>query len=169
MKHFPLSKTALVGWPGLCALVIFLLDQFTKFLVYHNWPTPGENEIVLIPKVLKLVHWRNLGAAWGILAGRPWLLGLLSLAVALAIILYWKTISEKEPFYAIPCGILLGGILGNMIDRLFFPLGVVDFIRFEYWPAFNVADSAISCSVVFIIFYEFFRTKRAAGEKAKKG
>lgn len=150
-------------------MIVFALDHLTKFLVCHIWPNPGENEFVLIPGVLKLVHWRNLGAAWGIMAGRPWLLGLLSLVVALAIIFYWKTISEKEPFYAIPCGFLLGGILGNMIDRLFFPLGVVDFIRFEYWPAFNVADSAISCSVFFIIFYEFLRAKRKSGEKDENG
>lgn len=169
VKHFSLSKISLMGWPGLCALVVLILDQFTKFLVYHNWPVPGENEIVLIPGVFKLVHWRNLGAAWGIFAGRTWLLGMLSMVVALALILCWRKITEKEPLYAIPLGFLLGGILGNMIDRIFFAQGVVDFIRIEYWPAFNVADSAISCSVVFLVIFEFIRARRSAAEKKKDG
>ncbi len=118
-------------------------------------------EWVILPGVFRLVHWRNPGAAWGLFHEWTWLLGVFSLAVALALILLWSRIVEKNPCYAIPCGCLLGGILGNMIDRFFFPQGVVDFLRFEFWPAFNVADSAISCSIVFLLVYELFFARRA--------
>lgn len=146
-------------------MAVLLLDQLTKWLVVRSWPEPGVEECVVIPGVFRLVHWRNLGAAWGVLDGRPWLLGIFSLVVALAMVLLWKRFTEKNPIYAIPCGVLLGGIVGNMIDRLFFPDGVIDFIRFEFWPAFNIADSAICCAIAFLVGYEFFagvKKKRAA-------
>ena len=160
VKHFPLSKSALLGWPGICAILVGCLDQLTKFLVYHHWPNPGENLQIVIPGVFALVHVRNHGAAWGMFASHPTLLGWLSLIAALAIILLWKKITQKNSAYAIAFGVLLGGILGNMIDRLFFDEGVVDFLCFPFWPAFNVADSAISLSVIFLILYEFFLRKK---------
>ena len=55
----------------MAALAVLALDQLTKFMVYTIWPIPGENELVVIPGFFSLVHWRNLGAAWGILLGIP--------------------------------------------------------------------------------------------------
>ena len=57
---------------------------------------------------------------------------------------------------AMTYGVLLGGIVGNLIDRAFFPEGVVDFLAFRWWPAFNIADSAITCSVIFLIVHAVF-------------
>jgi len=148
-------------------MLVLILDHLTKFLVYHNWPEPYQNEIVVVPGFFRLVHWRNLGAAWGIFAGRTWLLGCVSLAASLALVLFWRKISEKDPHYALPCGVLLCGVLGNMIDRFFFFDGVVDFLRFEFWPAFNIADSAICCSVVYLIIYELFFVRK--NEKSTEG
>ncbi len=164
VKNPHLSCTSLFGWPGVCALLVLLLDQLTKYVVCSVWPVPGAGELVVIPGFFRLVHWRNTGAAWGILEGRSWLLGLFSFVVAAALALLWRRIVEKNSLYAIPCGVLLGGVLGNMIDRLFFPDGVVDFLRFEFWPAFNVADSAICLSVCFLAGYEFYRGWRDRGK-----
>ena len=168
MKRLSLSTTALAGWPGLCAAAVLILDQLTKLLVCRAWPIPGKGGLVLIPGFFRLVHWRNLGAAWGIFAGRTWALGCFSLLVSLVLVLFWRRITEGKRGYAIPCGILLGGILGNMVDRFFYPEGVIDFLRFEFWPAFNVADSAITCSVVSLIIYELFLARRTSGKDSEE-
>ena len=55
-----------------------------------------------------------------------------------------------------------------MIDRFFYPEGVIDFLRFEFWPAFNVADSAITCSVVSLIIYELFLARRTSGKDSEE-
>ena len=157
-----LSRSSLLGWPGVAALAVLALDQLTKFMVYTIWPIPGENELVVIPGFFSLVHWRNLGAAWGIFARHTWLLAVVSLAAALGVALFFKRLSEGKPVLAMAYGILLGGIVGNLVDRTFFAEGVVDFLAFRWWPAFNVADSAITCSVVFLMAHSLFF---ARGEK----
>lgn len=158
-----LSRSALAGWPGVVALAVLALDQLTKFLIYTVWPEPGANELVVIPGFFSLVHWRNPGAAWGIFARHTWLLAIISLVAALAIMVFFKRLSEGKPVLAMAYGVLLGGIVGNLIDRAFFVEGVVDFLAFRWWPAFNVADSAITCSVVFLVVYAIFFER----EKAK--
>lgn len=160
-----LSKTSLLGWPGVVALAVIVLDHLTKYLVYSNWPNPGENEFVIIPGFFSLVHVRNLGAAWGIFARHTWLLAMISLLAALVVVVFFKKISENKAPLAIAYGVLLGGIIGNFIDRAFFPAGVVDFLAFRWWPAFNVADSAITCSVIFLLVYAVFFEQRNKPEK----
>ncbi|MBR6470894.1 MAG: signal peptidase II [Victivallales bacterium] len=156
------SKTSLLGWPGVIALTVVAMDHLTKYLVYANWPDPAAgNEIVIIPGVFSLVHVRNLGAAWGIFHQYTWLLAVISLLAALVLIVFFKPLSEGKPPLALAYGTLLGGILGNFIDRAFFSEGVVDFLDFHLgrawsWPAFNVADGAITCSVIFLLVYAVF-------------
>lgn len=160
--------TSLWGLPGILALLVLALDHLTKWLVRLAWPVPGEGELLIIPGFFRLVHWRNLGAAWGILAGRTWLLALFSLLVSLAIIIFFRKFTEGKARFAIPAGVLLGGILGNFIDRAFFPEGVVDFLSFLRWPAFNVADSAITCSIITLCIFQVLR-KDKPSEVGKTG
>lgn len=148
--------TSLAGLPGILALAVLLLDQLTKFLVCRICPNPGAAEYVVIPGFFKLVHWRNTGAAWGIFAEHTWLLTAVSLLAAAAVVIFFKTITEGKPRFALPFGVLLGGIVGNLIDRAFFSAGVVDFLAFGWWPAFNIADSAICCSVIWIVVTGLF-------------
>ena len=136
------------------------LDQLSKGLIYWLWPEPGSGECVLIPGFFRIVHWRNLGAAWGIFAGHTWLLGVLSLCALVALIIFFDYLTEGKKLLAYPFGVLIGGIAGNMIDRFFYEDGVIDFIRFEFWPAFNIADSAICCSVIFLVVVNFLYTKK---------
>ena len=158
--------TALFGLPGLLALAVVVLDQLTKWLVVMAWPTPfrPEDELVVIPHLLRFVHWRNMGAAWGIFASHTWLLAVVSAAAALALAIGFNAFTGRRRLVAIPAGLLLGGIVGNLIDRVFYSQGVIDFIRFPSFPAFNVADSAITCSIIFIVACELFGHGKKAGK-----
>jgi signal peptidase II len=93
------------------------------------------------------------------LAEHTWLLGLLSVLAALLMVIFFRRLSNDQPFMALVLGVIHGGIVGNMIDRLFRG-SVVDFLDFEFagrhWPAFNIADSAISVGVVLVLLASFF-------------
>ena len=154
-------RNSLLGLPGILALAVLALDQLTKWLVVLAWPVPYEDVFVVIPGVLRLVHWRNTGAAWGIFASHTWLLTLISAVACLALALGFDSFTDRKPMRALPAGVLLGGIAGNLIDRAFYPQGVIDFISLPHYPAFNVADSAITCSIIFIIACEFLRGRKA--------
>ena len=159
-----LSATSLCGWPGILAVAVLALDQFSKWLVCRVWPQPGSGEVIVVPGFFRLVHWRNLGAAWGIFAEHTWLLALGSALALAVLVVFFNFFTEGKARLALPFGVLIGGIAGNLVDRAFFKEGVVDFIRFDFWPAFNVADSAICCSVIFLVISEL-----CCGRRRKNG
>jgi len=132
--------------------VIFLLDQLTKHLVISAWPIGTRYS--LIPGFLDLVHFRNSGAAWGILQGHSRLLGALSVVVLGLLVVYSDYFTEGRRVRAVALALICGGIAGNLVDR-FLRGEVIDFIFFYFrrfqWPAFNVADSGITCGVVIFI------------------
>jgi signal peptidase II len=150
--------------PCWLALVVLGLDQWTKFLVDRAWPQgTSQPPVTLIPGFFSLVHYRNKGAAWGILSNHTFLLALVSLVVFVAMVAYFRRLTEDVPERALALGVVLGGVAGNLLDRLFRE-GVVDFLLF-YWrdwrthsfPAFNVADSAITCGIAVYIVSSFLR------------
>lgn len=151
--------------PLLLCLGTFLTDQLSKWLVLRGWPQPGIH-LEVVPGFFSLVHFQNKGAAWGILASHTWMLGLLSLAALVAIVIFFRHLTENRPLYALLYGILAGGVAGNMFDR-FYHTFVVDFLFFylgsyeRSWPAFNVADSAITCSVTALVIHSWFLAGRA--------
>lgn len=129
------------------AIFVILLDQFSKWLVLMN--IPQDRTIPVISGMFDLVHVRNRGAAFGFLNRQDiewqfWLF-LGATAVALGAIFYLLK-DTKKPSLAIGLGLILGGALGNLIDRVRYR-SVVDFLDFYWhawhWPAFNVADMAI--------------------------
>jgi len=144
--------------PLILALAVLALDRVTKHLVMSTW-TPGRAPYVVIPHVFQLVHFRNTGGAWGILPGHTGFLSIVSIAVAILLIVYFDQLVEGRGERAVALGLMMGGILGNLWDRLLLH-GVVDFILLSYrsfrWPAFNIADSAISCGVVLFIISTFW-------------
>lgn len=145
------------------APAVLALDQLTKFFVLRGMPL-GQ-VIPVIPGFFDLVHIRNTGAAFGILAHwapvfrLPFFYGVT--IVAMVILIYaFKHLADHDRFYAVPLSLITGGVFGNLIDRARFG-NVVDFLSFHVkdvvlwrvrmeWPAFNVADSAITVSVVLI-------------------
>lgn len=149
---------------GLVAFLILAADQFTKYLVLAYVPLNGGFEIV--PGYVDLVHARNPGAAFGIMAGSLWgfrsTFFLLISVVALAIIL-WMLIRFKESGLLLLLGyaFFFGGAAGNLVDRIRYG-EVIDFLDFHvanvHWPAFNVADSAL-CIGTALFFLHFFIRK----------
>ncbi|MBS3872551.1 MAG: signal peptidase II [Dethiobacter sp.] len=124
----------------LLSLGILLLDQVSKHLVVLNL-SYGES-LPIWPGFLALTHVHNFGAAFGLFAGQRWLF-FVAVFVTMAVLFMWrKDILRAGPLALWSCALLLGGALGNFLDRL--RLGfVVDFIDLGFWPVFNVADSAI--------------------------
>ncbi|MBI4152143.1 signal peptidase II [Candidatus Woesearchaeota archaeon] len=128
---------------SLITVAIVLFDQAAKLvIVYLN---PAWNLFILD---IHLVT--NTGAGFGLFQGKTIILGIISLAVALGIVLYYHKIPKRYNFQFL-VALFLGGVIGNLIDR--FARGhVIDFIDFRFWPAFNVADAAISIAVVGLIW-----------------
>lgn len=124
----------------LLSLLILIFDQVSKHLVVLNLPYGGT--ITLWPGVLDLTHVHNFGAAFGLFAGQRWLF-ILAVLVTVAVLVLWRQDILRAGALAVySCALLLGGALGNLLDRL--RLGfVIDFIDIGFWPVFNVADSAI--------------------------
>jgi signal peptidase II len=123
-------------------LSVVIFDQLTKFLIRLFQP-------VWDLKILTIQFIQNTGAGFGVLQGKVFWLGLLSLIVAVIIIYNYKHIS-KEKLMQYAFALFLGGTIGNMIDRLLIGY-VTDFIYFSFWPAFNIADACLSIAVVIII------------------
>lgn len=161
------KKTFLL-WP---ALAVLALDQITKQVIATRFPL-HESEPV-IGGFFNLVHVRNKGMAFGIMnrPGPDWgfilLLGATLGAVALLLFWFYRLKSEDRGM-AFPLSLILGGAIGNLLDRV--RLGeVIDFLDFHigpyHWPAFNVADSAITVGTLWLALTLLFRPV----SKEKKG
>jgi signal peptidase II len=134
-------------------LVVVAADQLTKLWIMNSLPPNGKR--IVIPGLFNLVHVTNTGAAFGLLAGehalwrQVFFIGVALVALG-AIILVYRQAKTKGLVFTLAVGLIAGGALGNLIDRIRFG-AVVDFLDFYiknyHWPAFNVADSAITVGV----------------------
>jgi signal peptidase II len=146
------------------ALLVLVLDQLTKQLVLKC--LGFEQEKVLIAGFFKFVHWVNTGAAWSLFRDNNDLLAIVALVALLVLFLTRHHFDLRPPLGQVAFGLVFGGIVGNLIDRL--RVGhVIDFIYFYVqpptgreigFPAFNVADSAI-CIGVGLIFLMTWRSE----------
>ena len=132
--------------------VTIIVDQLTKFLVV-KYMTLGQS-ISVIDNFLYITSHRNEGAAWGILQGKMTFFYIVTLVVIGVVILWIRRLDmKKEKLLVIALSLILGGALGNFIDRVMYQ-HVVDFINtyiFGYdFPIFNIADSAL-CIGVFLM------------------
>ena len=131
-------------------LLIVFFDQLTKILVKGSFSL-GESKFV--SSFFSLTYIQNTGAGFGLLKGFNLLLVFVSVLVLGVIIYYYHNkVEVKEKFLLIFLGLVFGGTLGNLIDRIAYGF-VVDFINFSFWPAFNVADTAITVGVVGLIIF----------------
>ena len=138
------------------ALIVFF-DQITKFAVLRYLHYAHER--VVIDGFFKFVHWGNTGAAWSMFHGNNELLAIVSLVALLILFLFRHHFDTRTVLGQAALGLIFGGIVGNLIDRLF-RNHVIDFIYFYLhqrggrevgFPAFNIADSAI-CTGVGLLF-----------------
>ncbi|MFJ8066337.1 signal peptidase II [Psychrobacillus sp. NPDC096426] len=153
---------------GLAAIVI-ALDQWTKWLIVKNMEF-GERIPILDPYIALLSH-RNRGAAWGMLEGQFGLFTIITVIVIIGIIYYFHKEAKGKPIFQVGLMMLLGGAIGNFIDRLW-RKEVVDFvdvlipiINYDF-PIFNVADAALSIGVVMVIIF-ILKEERAEKKKVK--
>lgn len=138
--------------PLLIAAVVLIADQLTKAWVLHTWPEPYTGEIPIIEGWLALMYVQNTGVAFGLFAGIPQFFTITSLLiVAAAVYWYLKYRPEPQPWFAICLGLIIGGAIGNVIDRIRFGY-VIDFIKtFDgRFPVFNIADSCIVVGIIII-------------------
>ncbi|WP_042456214.1 signal peptidase II [Neobacillus dielmonensis] len=144
----------------LIAVFIILLDQFTKWLILSKMYL-GES-IPIVDNVLYITSHRNRGAAWGILQGQMWLFYLITIIVIAAIVFYMQKHAKGKRLLGVSLAFMLGGAIGNFIDRVF-RKEVVDFIHsyiFGYnFPVFNIADSALVIGVGLLIIQMLLEEK----------
>ena len=137
------------------AVVVVIFDQLTKYIASTSL------ELLQPVAVVPMFNWtlmHNPGAAFSFLASEDgwqrWFFAIIAVVVSAVIVLWIKRLQQHEKWQAVALALILGGAIGNVIDRIW--LGyVVDFIDVYYehmhWPAFNIADSAITIGVVLII------------------
>jgi signal peptidase II len=158
-----LQKLTLIG---MVAGAVLILDQATKALILAHLPLGGS--IPVIPGFFDLTHVHNPGGAFGFLSGmsaefRSLLFVAVSLlAAGLVLYFYWQT-PVGQRFPAVGLCLLFGGAVGNLVDRIRFGV-VVDFLDFYvgelHWPAFNIADSAITVGVFIFAYHLLFQNIR---------
>ena len=127
--------------------IVIVLDQATKGLVRHN-VVIGEHKDVFLG--IDIVHVQNEGVAFNQLGGGGTLVSIVVGAALLALLAYFATHLNK-PLVWLPTGMLLGGALGNIIDRIRYG-AVTDFIKLPAWPAFNLADASITLGVLVLLY-----------------
>ncbi len=134
----------------LLAALVIVLDQLTKWWMISSVMTPPQ--IIPLTSFFNLVLFHNRGVSFGMFSSAPnwlpWALVLFAVLISVALLIWlWRT---EDRLLAAALGLVIGGALGNVIDRIRFG-AVVDFLDFHvseyHWPAFNVADSAITVGV----------------------
>ena len=157
------SSGSWLPWLGL-ALIVFIADQFTKVLILGYYQL---GDSTYVTSFFNVVRAHNTGAAFSFLAGasgwQRWFFTAIGVAATVFIIWMLRSHAGQRLFsFALAC--ILGGAVGNVVDRLLHGY-VVDFLQFHYggwyFPAFNVADSAITVGAVCLILDELLRVRRS--------
>lgn len=160
---FRTSSTSLLPWLGL-ALILLIADQFTKVLILGYYQL---GDATYVTSFFNVVRVHNTGAAFSFLASasgwQRWFFTAIGIGAALFILWMLKSHAGQKLFsFALAC--ILGGAVGNVIDRTLYGY-VVDFLDFHYagwhFPAFNVADSAITVGAICLVLDELLRVRKA--------
>lgn len=154
---------------ALLVAFIFALDQYTKHLVVASWNL-GES-LPVIPGFFSLTYLRNRGGAFGLFSDLPetWRVAffvVFAIATVAALIWMLRTTARNDVLQRLALTAVIGGAAGNLYDRVRYG-EVVDFldvyVRDWHWPAFNVADSFISCGVVLLLLSSLMPARRDEG------
>lgn len=168
----PMSKTTIQDNVRIASLAaaVLLVDQLTKLLVLNFLGFAEEHDVV--PGFFRLVHWGNTGAAWSMLTGNNGLLAGVAIVAVIILVFARHHFDPHTIGGQVALGLIFGGIIGNLIDRLLpSRRHVIDFLYFYVvrrdgseagFPAFNVADSAI-CVGVGLLFILSWQSSAAQG------
>ena len=132
----------------LLSLFIFILDQLSKIIIVRT-VNLGDS-LPVVNNIFHITLVFNRGAAFGIFARSSFLFIVISVFIIAFIIISSIRRSTSLTTYSLPLSIILGGALGNLVDRLRFGF-VVDFLDFRIWPVFNIADTAITIGAILLI------------------
>ncbi|HZK27856.1 MAG TPA: signal peptidase II [Thermoclostridium sp.] len=146
--------------------VLFVLDQITKTYVKTNLPLGQSNEV--IKDFFYFTHVENTGAAFGILKNGRYFFIVLTIIISL--VLVYIIVKNKSAFLRLSISIVLGGALGNFMDRLLYGkvTDFFDFYIFGYdYPVFNVADACINIGTILLFIYIIFIYKEPGDEKTE--
>ncbi|PPA72118.1 signal peptidase II [Jeotgalibacillus proteolyticus] len=131
------------------ALFIIIIDQITKILVVRNMEL-GES-VRVVDGLFYITSHRNTGAAWGMLEGQMWLFYIVTLVVIAGILYYFHRHAKGNALFSLSLMTILGGAVGNFIDRVL-RQEVVDFIQFTFFNfIFNIADAALTVGVILLL------------------
>ena len=174
MKNKKIYLSIILSVSILCFII--LLDLLTKhFIIVELIPKVGDS-IDVIPGFINFIYVKNTGAAWGMLAGRPIFLIIISIII-LGIYIWFYVLRIKKlqnkvsKVLSISVGLIAGGCIGNLVDRIAFGY-VRDFINFEFmnFPVFNFADVALTFGIILmVIYFLFIFSKEDDRKKVKQG
>jgi signal peptidase II len=160
------------------ALAVFALDQATKLWIVSQVPFDpmhshgAGSDIEVIRGFFYIIHVGNTGAAWSMFSGRSVTLALLAGATLIAIYFWRHTLGLRQPLSQVCFGLLCGGIVGNLLDRLVHK-HVIDFIDLHFgnyvYPTFNVADSGICVGVILYLWQSIRASSGSAGATGGDG
>jgi len=165
-----MSEGRSVSLATLTAVAVIALDELSKALVRDELPHGEERDLAF---GAHLVHVENDGVAFGRLGGNSGLVALVVGAALVGLIVYFAR-HRRTPLIWLPTGLLLGGALGNILDRIG-DGSVTDFVKLPRWPAFNVADIAVTAGVVLLLVVIELQARRekasaeASGPKGAEG
>ena len=149
----------------LTALLVVVADQLSKLWI-RSYP---EGETIFQVGFFRIIHVQNTGAAFGLFQGQAFALAIISFVGVAVLLLYALLFYRRSPLLdsilsRIAIGLILGGVIGNLIDRIRYLLhqlgGISDFISIGIWPAFNIADSAVVVGVIIFAYSLLFLAKK---------
>ena len=143
------------GVVGLTAAFIFLADFVIKAYLRTNF---AYQSIPVLNKIFHITVIFNSGAAFGILKGNSTLLTYLSIVFIGLFFWFINKEEKKSLFFLVACGLILGGALSNLYDRIFLGF-IVDYIDLRVWPVFNLSDSCITVGVGMLLIQSLWRKK----------
>ena len=135
--------------------ILLVLDQLSKCFI-RMYMIPGES-IPIVSGIFHITYVLNPGAAFGMLAHQRWFFIVVALAAVLLGVFFYKRLQQESILMRSGAGLLLGGAVGNLADRIQSGL-VVDFLDFRVWPVFNIADIAI-CAGAGILIYDIWQRR----------
>jgi len=140
------------------SIIVLILDQLSKYIIEINL---YKKSIDIIENVFSITYVENYGAAWGILSNNNWIILILTPLLIGLIVWYLYKISKNKLEY-IAGGLVIGGAIGNYLDRIVRGY-VVDFFDFKIWPVFNIADIGIVVGCILMILL-FIKEGKSNGE-----
>ena len=140
--------------------IIVIIDQLTKYLTVQNIAL--HETIEFIPGFISFTYVQNSGAAWSILEGQMWFFYIITVITIAVIFYFLKTEGNTDKIFGTILVLILGGTIGNFIDRLLYKY-VIDMIKTEFisFPVFNVADSFLTVGVIALFIYTIYQEKKS--------